>query len=530
MGKRKKSIPTRTSVTKRERFNAYIVVFLVSFSMLVIEVVAGRILAPHVGVSLFTWTSIIGVVLAGISGGAYLGGMMADRFPRFPTLGWILFLSSLAVFSISPLINWIGESVFHTHLMVRILWVTAVVFFVPSCLLGMISPLVVKLVLSHLEEAGSVAGRIYAFSTVGSILGTFTAGFFLISWMGTRNLLFATGVLLLLSAPLFGGFFTQRWRIAVFLAFLLLLWPLYRYTSSPALDKETFFFKESNYFTIKLKKEPGSPSNPLITLYLDNLSHSRSDPGNPLHLDFRYIRSYEEIVRWWTSRRESFRTLFIGGGGYTFPRFIETKYPKAEIEVVEIDPEVTRVSQRHLGLSAMSKVQTFNEDARWFVMNLKGEGRYDLIFEDAFNDLSIPYHLTTQEFAIHLKRLLKKDGLLLTNVIDRFEKGSFLPSYIRTLEQVFGRGNVHLITLGEFRDYTGVTNRIVLTSPQKLEIEDLAKGLNSLGKNERMSYIVPQELLQQYLRQFSPIILTDDYVPVDNLTAPNFDALYSYGR
>jgi len=381
-----------------------------------------------------------------------------------------------------------------------------------------------------LEEAGSVAGRIYAFSTAGSILGTFTAGFFLISWMGTRNLLFATGALLLLTAPLFGGFFTQRWRIAVFLAFLLLLWPLYHYTSSPALDQETFFFKESDYFTIKLKKEPGSPGNPLITLYLDNLSHSRSDPGNPLRLDFRYIRSYEEIVRWWATRRETFRTLFIGGGGYTFPRFIETKYPKAEIEVVEIDPEVTRVSQRHLGLSPMSKIQTFNEDARWFVMNLKGEGRYDLIFEDAFNDLSIPYHLTTQEFAIHLKRLLKEDGLLLTNVIDRFEKGSFLPSYIRTLEQVFGRGNVHLITLGEFRDYTGVTNRIVVTSAQKLEIEDLAKGLNSLGKDERMSYIVPQELLQQYLRQFSPIILTDDYVPVDNLTAPNFDALYSYGR
>ena len=198
--------------------------------------------------------------------------------------------------------------------------------------------------------------------------------------------------------------------------------------------------------------------------------------------------------------------------------------------MVEIDPEVTRVSRRHLGISPTSKIQTFNEDARWFVMNLKGEGRYDLIFEDAFNDLSIPYHLTTQEFAIHLKRLLKKDGLLLTNVIDRFEKGSFLPSYIRTLEQVFGRGNVHLITLGELRDYTGVTNRIVVTSPQKLDIEDLARGLNSLGENERMSYIVPQEQLQPYLRQFAPMILTDDYVPVDNLTAPNFDALYSYGR
>ena len=302
MGKRKEPLPTRPTTTRRERVKAYIVVFLVSFSMLVIEVVAGRILAPHVGVSLYTWTSIIGVVLAGISVGAYLGGVIADRFPRLPTLGWILFLSSLAVFSISPLINWIGETVFHTRLMVRILWVTAIVFFVPSCLLGMVSPLVVKRLLSHLKETGTVVGRIYAFSTLGSILGTFATGFFLISWMGTRNLLFATGVLLLLAAPLFGGFFTQRKRIAVFLALLLLLWPLYRYASNPVLDKETFFFKESNYFTIKLKRDAGGSADPLITLYLDNLSHSRSDPENPLRLDFRYIRSYEEIVRWWTSQ------------------------------------------------------------------------------------------------------------------------------------------------------------------------------------------------------------------------------------
>jgi spermidine synthase len=156
-------------------------------------------------------------------------------------------------------------------------------------------------------------------------------------------------------------------------------------------------------------------------------------------------------------------------------------------------------------------------------MNYKGEGRYDFIFEDAFNDLSIPYHLTTKEFAIQLKRLLKKDGLILTNVIDRFEKGSFLPSYIRTLEEVFGKGNVHLITLGPFQDDRGVVNRIVLASPRKLDVEDLARSLNNIEESDRISYIMPQEELQHRLNQFSPVILTDDYVPVDNLTAPNFD-------
>jgi len=507
---------------RRERVKAYTVVFLASFSMLVIEVVAGRILAPYVGVSLYTWTSIIGVVLAGISVGAYLGGVIADRYPHFSTLGWLLFLSGLGAFSIPPLTNWIGETFFHTSLMVRIVLITAIIFFIPSCFLGMVSPMVVKLTLDNLEKTGNVVGKIYAFSTLGSILGTFTTGFFLILWMGTRNLLFTTGVLLLIAAPLFGGFFLQRKRIAVFLLLLLFLWPLNRYAFTPVLDKETFFFKESNYYTIKLKGNLGDSKEQIITLYLDQLNHSCSDLDNPFRLVYQYIRSYKEIVQWQASKKESIKTLFIGGGGYTLPRFIEARYPNAEIDVVEIDPMVTQVSQKYLGISLTSKIQTFNEDGRWFVMNRKEEGKYDFIFEDAFNDLSIPYHLTTKEFAIQLKRLLKKDGLLLTNVIDRFEKGSFLPSYIRTLEEVFGKSNVHLITLGPFQDLMGVKNHVVVTSPQKLDIEDLASSLNSMGESERISHIMPQEQLQHYLNQFHPVILTDDYVPVDNLTAPNF--------
>jgi predicted membrane-bound spermidine synthase len=506
----------------RERVKAYAVVFLASYSMLVIEVVAGRILAPYLGVSLYTWTSIIGVMLAGISLGAYLGGLIADRFPRFSTLGWVLLFSSLGVYSIPALTHWAGGAISHTDLMVRIVLATAILFFVPSCFLGMVSPVVVKLTLRNLEETGNVVGKIYAVSTLGSILGTFTSGFFLISWMGTRNLLFATGIILFLAAPLFGGFFIRRKRIVLTLLLLPFLWPLHHYGFNPVLDKGTLLFTESNYYTIRLKGDPVDSRDRLITLYLDQLTHSCSDPVNPLRLQYRYIRSFKEIVEWQAGKRKSFKTLFIGGGGYTFPRFIESTHPEAEIDVVEIDPVVTQVSQKYLGLSQNSRIRTFNEDGRWFVMNRKAEGTYDVIFEDVFNDLSIPYHLTTREFAVQLKRLLKKDGLLLTNVIDRFEKGSFLPSYLRTLEDVFGKGNVHLLTLGQFKDYMGVVNRIVVTSPQRLDVEDLARSLSRLEESERISYLMPQEQLQRYLDQFAPVILTDDYVPVDNLTAPNF--------
>lgn len=507
---------------RREELKAYAIAFLASFSALVVEIVAGRILAPYVGVSLYTWTSIIGVALAGISAGAYAGGVIADRCPRFSTLGWMLFLSGLAMFAVPSLTQWAGGAYFHARLMVRILLISAVIFFVPSCLLGMVSPVVVKVTLGNLKKTGSVVGKIYAFSTLGSILGAFGTGFFLISWLGTRTLLFATGALLLLAAPLLGGFFARKKRVILFSLVLPCLWPLHHYGFNPIHDRETLFLKESSYYTIKLKGEPGSDKGRLITLYLDQLTHSCSDPDDPYRLQYRYIRSFREIIQWGASKRKSFESLFIGGGGYTFPRFIEATYPNAGIDVVEIDPAVTQVSREYLGLSRTSRIRTYNEDARWFVMNHRREGGYDFIFEDAFNDLSIPYHLTTREFAMQLRRLLTKDGLLVANVIDRFEKGSFLPSYVRTLEEVFGKGKVHLVTLGPSQDYMGVANRVVVASPGNLDIEELGRALNGLGE-DRISYLMSRERLQRYLDEFHPVLLTDDYAPVDNLTAPNFE-------
>jgi len=542
---------------QREVIKANIIVFIASFCTLVIELVAGRIMAPYVGVSLYTWTSIIGVVLAGISIGAYLGGWIADRYPRSSTLGWLLFFSGLGAFSISPLTNLVGGAQFQTSLMSRILLITAIVFFVPSCLLGMISPVVVKLTLKNLEKTGNIVGKIYAFSTLGSILGTFATGFFLISWMGTRSILLTMGIILIVSALIFGSFFRSKKALALFFLFLFLsaflpilglrvyaaakpgelsfptspfesLKAFYNYAFKPPLEEEAYFFKESNYYAIKLKKSiKGSNGNSLESLVLDHLVHSYTDLKDPFYLEYEYIRVYEEMVRWQVKKRRSLKTLFLGGGGYTFPRFIDAKYPKAEIDVVEIDPEITRVARKYLGISENSKIRTFNEDGRWFVMNCRKSGTYDFIFGDAFNDLSIPYHLTTKEFAMQLKDLLKPDGVLMANVIDSFKEGAFLPSYIRTLEEVFGKGNVHLLTLTSDYGHIGVSTCVVAASPQKLDMDDFVKKVKRDG-GEMTSHVMPQDQLQEFLRDRYSVILTDGYVPVDNLIAPIFEERFGY--
>src|SRR5512137_1752418 len=152
---------------------AYVITFIASFCSLVIEMVAGRILAPFVGVSIYTWTSIIGVILAGISIGAYIGGKLVDRFPHRKTLGWLLLLSGIAALTIIPLTTLVAAYRFPLSLMMRIFLVTSIIFFIPGCILGTISPVVVRLTLKNLDNAGNVIGKIYAFSTLGAIIGTF---------------------------------------------------------------------------------------------------------------------------------------------------------------------------------------------------------------------------------------------------------------------------------------------------------------------------------------------------------------------
>ena len=283
---------------RKEVVKAVLVVFVASFCTMVIELVAGRIMAPYVGVSLYTWTSIIGVVLAGISIGAYLGGILADRYPTPKTLGWLLFASGLAALSISPLTGAVANWQLETSLMLRILAVTAIIFFVPATLLGMISPVVVRLSLDRLERSGNVVGKIYAFSTLGSILGTFATGFFLISWMGTRNILLLMSLILIVSSPLFGGAFLKRRVLMILFPILFVsLWAVHDQAFTKQRDDHSYYFKETDYFTIELKKTE-KDSRPLEMVVLDNLIHSYVDLEDPLHLQYGYERTYADLIAW----------------------------------------------------------------------------------------------------------------------------------------------------------------------------------------------------------------------------------------
>jgi MFS family permease len=338
------------------------IVFLSSGSIMVLELVAGRIIAPNVGVSLYTWTSVIGVILAGISLGNYVGGRLADRWASPRLLGIIFCLGGLASVAILFVDKLDIVSQIEWPLIAEILILIAALFFVPATILGTLSPIVAKLAVRDLSKTGSTVGRIYAAGSLGSIVGTFVTGFWLISWFGTHTIVWGVSLLLFLLGLLFLIPSRRLWALPVTLLVsslaLLLLNP--QWLRGPCT-------RETNYFCIQVREESHGGKRVRV-LYLDRLLHSFTSLDDPTQLVYDYEQMYAEATAYQAQRKGSpLSALFIGGGGYTFPRYMEALYPDSEIHVIEIDPGVTEIAYDMLGLSRETKIVTHNEDARTFL-------------------------------------------------------------------------------------------------------------------------------------------------------------------
>jgi predicted membrane-bound spermidine synthase len=498
-----------------------LIVFISNACVMVIELVAGRIIAPFVGVSLYTWTSVIGVILAGMSIGNYVGGKLADRFASRRTLGTLFILAglgSLSVLVTANVFGGIGLSLAPwLPFIARMVVFVGVIFLIPSVVLGCISPLVIKLTLQDLSRTGKVVGNIYAASALGSILGTFATGYFLISWLGTRAILLGVGLVLIVMGLLLGQWF-RRARVATAISVLViaatLLMPLPAALQGPCL-------RETNYFCIRVRETTVEDNRSVMVLTLDRLVHSYSSLEDPRRLVYGYEKVAAESTEYVTHNNTLLNALFIGGGGYTFPRYLEAVYPQSKIDVAEIDPGVTETAYQYLGLRRNTRIRTMNEDARTFVKMLPDDVRYNLVLGDAFNDFSVPYHLTTREFNEMLRKHMTDDGIYILNIIDGAPH-QFVSAFMRTLKLTFG--SVYLIPTGKDWQERVRNTYIVLASPHPL---DLAK-LRSFTGNDNIpnidNWLLPQEQVDALLASGLQIVLTDDYVPVDNLLAPTFEA------
>ena len=477
--------------------------FFGSGCLLVIEIVAARLIAPNVGVSLYTWTSVIGVVLAGIAIGNWLGGKLADRRPGRTTLSMIY----LAAAATTALILFFARDVdaftapTSWPAILQVLWITVLMFFIPSVVLGMPTPMLVKLSLPSLESTGRIVGDVQAWATAGSIVGVFITGYFLISWFGTRAIVAGVVVVLLLLAALSHPYLTDTSRVAKAIraqpALAIVPPVILAAALTLAITAESRCIKESNYFCIDVQAD-GQGNRQLS---LDLLIHGVVNPRDPAELIYQYETLYQDVTEAIFPKGERITSFQIGGGTFSFPRYLAKNYDAHSV-VAEIDPDVTEVNRSHLFLKDSPEIEIVHEDARLALRERPDDERYDLVLGDAFNDVAVPYHLTTKEFNDTVSDRLTERGFYMINVIDGRDY-DFLRSFMKTLTKTFP--NVGLMT-GPGQPVQGERSTFVVVASQ--------------APQPRQRTLVTGAPLLLFYNEKDTVELTDDHVPVDQLLAP----------
>ena len=492
------------------------VVFIASAATLVLELVAGRLMAPSIGVNLYTWTSIIGVVLLGIALGNYAGGRLADSRGSETLLGLVFVAGSLASLLVLGIVDPAVRLVLGWHLSAAAqnLLATLFTFFLPTLILGAVTPITIRLTVRDLGGVGGVVGKIYAWSTAGSILGTFLTGFVLVATFGTRAIVFGVAITLLLIAIFVGRFHRHVFRLIGLIALVSVASIALVYAGS--FDSACDY--ESQYYCIRWdNRDPHREFDPSVRrLVLDGLVQSYNN-DDPLKLGYGYERVYADVVQHITVDQPAPRSLFIGGGGYTFPRWMQVLYPAGRSDVLEIDPQVFRVAYNDLGIDPDLNIHTYTVDARLYFTRNVPESAYDIVFGDAFHNFAVPYHLTTLEFNELVARALRPGGIYVMNLIDRFPDSDFLAAYLRTIRESFD--NVYLLTDNPLGGPSARTTFVVVSSDQPVDFAALPLLVVSRLGRPFTFYLFPEDRVKDLLDR-DDFLLTDDYVPVDNLLAP----------
>jgi spermidine synthase len=674
---------------------AYTVVFIASFCGMSLELTGARVLAPILGVSLFSWTGIIGVMLAGTCCGNYLGGVLADRGVGPALVRFAFLIAFLVGAAVAPLVarhtveefnperkEWVEYSVrllgaalgclavlpglwlarsgqgriavfavvggligivlahtacraidqpfqgrlfgdlmarpggswavhglgFITGAAIALLFVwdapkggerttrsgalsgtllagglatvailllfgvyqhytfmktpgdiidkvlawTFGLFFLPMLLLGMVSPQVIRLSVPDVASAGRVAGSVYAWSTGGAIAGTFVAGYFLISAVGTFRVLMVLAFALTALAFLVGRLWKHNAMlyaasIATGAALIVIMVVNYR---------PLRYDLETKYYAIRVDTEVIRGEEVHI-LVLDRLWHSIIWPGEPTRLYYTHEYVQGELLVAARDKPGETNLLVIGGGGYTFPRYVELLMPDVHTDVVEIDPGVTEIAHLKLGLPRDTRIVTHNMDGRQFVAERAPKGHYKLVMQDAVNDLSVPYHLMTREYNDAVKATLTPGGGYLLTLIDSLEKGLLWRAAVHTMRQTFK--HVYVLGSDDFRDADGKVSAaqsvyIVYGSDEPLDLEKVKASVEQWRRQKlagvsaaaavgapagalaqptlvtdllaadhnTMIHVLDAETLQELLDKHKTIVLTDQYCPVDNLMSEVF--------
>jgi MFS family permease len=439
-------------------------VFVASGAVLVLEILGIRLLAPYVGLTLETTTSIIGTVLAGIAVGAALGGRAADRFDPRRLLALLLLGGGALAVGTVPVARGLGSALSGQGDPAAVV-VALFALFPPAAVLSAVTPTVARVQLRDLATTGSVVGRLSAWATAGALLGTFATGFVLVPLLPTDVAVLVVGaVLLALGLAVALGGSGPHGLAAVLAGGSLAVGAATVAAGSPC-DAET------TYHCANVLEDRARPSGRVLVL--EDLRHSYVDLADPRHLEFDYIRWIGDAID--AVPAGPLDAVFLGGGGFTLPRYVAATRPGSRSRVLEVDGDLVALVRERMGLRTGPALRARVGDAR---VTLRDEptASADVVVGDAFGGRSIPWHLATVEFAREIRRVLRPGAVYALNVIDHGPL-SLLRAEAATLLDVFE--DVRLVTHGEPGG-----NFVLLASETPLDagVRTSARGARTLDR------------------------------------------------
>jgi len=493
----------------------YVVVFVCGAVLMGLEMIGSRILAPYFGNSIFVWGSLISIFLAALTLGYYLGGVVADRWPRLRVMSAMVAAPGILIFVLPFLYPTINRTVAQNSLGPR--WDPLVagtlLFLLPSVFLGTISPFAIRLAARAVAQMGTTAGSLYAISTAGSILGTIVTAFYLIGVAGVARIVHLLGLVLVLLAA--GMLAAGRGRaVAAALAVLAVLGGWVGLRGQAAADPGVVYETDSFYHHIKVTDEGDSR-----VMDFDNLRQSGMFKDDPARLKLLYSH-YLSLT--FAFRPDATDAAVVGLGGGSLPKAYHKAFPNLRVDAVEIDPEVARVAREYFALKEDARLRVHVQDGRLFFV--KNERTYDVVFLDAYNSDTVPFHLTTREFHREIKARLKPGGVVGVNLISAAvgPKSKLFRAVYKTLAATFAE--IYVFPARWYGDEipAGVTNVILVATDARprLTPEEVSRRATLLGTR----LLSPTELrdkARHLLDRPVPLedvpVLTDDFAPVDQL-------------
>ena len=477
-------------------------VFVAAGAVLMLEILAVRLLAPYVGLTLETTTAIIGAALAGIAGGAAIGGYLADRADTRRLVVWLLVAGRLLTLLTVPVVRWLGPGA-RGEGEFAALGITFLALVPAALVLSAVSPAVAHLQLHNLSKSGTVVGRLSAWGTAGALVGTFGTGFVLVPLVSVSTAVIGIGAVLVIAGVVLGTWgrlMTLAGAGAAVLA-LLVLGGWSSGLSSPCLA-------ETEYHCVALATDPSNPDG--YELELDDIHHSYVDLEDPTHLVYAYTKWIAKAIDVVNPAKKPLDAVFVGGGGFTLPRWLEATRPGSKSLVLEVDKELVEFDEEPLGLRQTANLRAITGDARVSMLDVPSHSA-DFVDGDAFGTYSVPWHLATSEWADEVKRVLKPGGLYTLNVID-LPPLSLLKAAAATLRVRFRY--VRIVTFGALeRPYGG--NAVVLSSDRPIPA---AAGTEDEDEDEEVTTLGYREVTE--FTAGAPD-LSDDYAPTDQfLTTP----------